>query len=391
MIKRILLLGLAIAALAIALPAIVAQSGLGEGVAQAQTPRTTDQDDEADSPEAPDEADTPEEPETPDQGDTPSEDEEGSDDDEDEEDEEQLLVAESRALEWRQRTWLRDPQQGRRPRRLLLVQSELTAGERRRHGHDSPVGGIQAGAGGTADGGSPTALLLGSGFADARADGGWPCAASPRLRVVTEGDSHPTDARTTGSAGFGRRGSFWYPALRPLRWLAGRPCLRADPGTTTATHRSPAALPRRAFAPEWHQEQRRLVDVVVDREAAGRAGSASPRHRRLGAGDSPAPRSRTERCRLPTMSLRPAGTSPGRQPGERGPAVLVGHVDDASGTGSLLQTARAPAGRLDPDSARGRQRGSVPGRGPRRRSPKAALPTRRVLGGLHPHGGRCGL
>ena len=73
MVKRILLLGLAVVALAIALPAIVAQSGLGGGVAQAQTPPTTDPDDQADPPEAPDEADDARhpEPDTPDQGDTP--------------------------------------------------------------------------------------------------------------------------------------------------------------------------------------------------------------------------------------------------------------------------------------------------------------------------------
>ena len=52
MVKRILLLGIAVAALAIALPAIVAQSGLGGDVAQAQTPPTTDPDDQADPPEA---------------------------------------------------------------------------------------------------------------------------------------------------------------------------------------------------------------------------------------------------------------------------------------------------------------------------------------------------
>ena len=51
MVKRILLMGLAVAALAIALPAIVAQSGLGGDVAQAQTPPTTDPEDQADPPE----------------------------------------------------------------------------------------------------------------------------------------------------------------------------------------------------------------------------------------------------------------------------------------------------------------------------------------------------
>ena len=107
MVKRILLMGIAVAALAIALPAIVAHSGLGGDVAQAQTPPTTDPEDQADPPEAPDQADPPEAPdqadppeapdqadppdapETPDQGDTPGEDDEGSGDDEDDDDEEQ--------------------------------------------------------------------------------------------------------------------------------------------------------------------------------------------------------------------------------------------------------------------------------------------------------------
>ena len=190
MIKRILLLGLAVAALAIALPAIVAQSGFGEGVAQAQTPPdTTDPDDQADPPEAPDQADPPEAPdqadppeapdqadppdapETPDQGDTPGEDDEGSGDDEDDEDEEQTPAppANNTAPKSEEsapsggnnsggsesgRSGNKAPQTP-----LVRVSSQPVSGV---DTGTIPQGGIQAGAGGTAGEGSPSALLLGS-------------------------------------------------------------------------------------------------------------------------------------------------------------------------------------------------------------------------------------
>jgi outer membrane biosynthesis protein TonB len=187
MVKRIMLLGLAVAALAIALPAIVAQSGLGGDVAQAQTPPTTDPDDQADPPEAPDQADPPEAPdqadppeapdqadppaapETPDQGDTPGEDDEGSGDDEDDEDEEETPAPPSN----------RAAPEGSAPSGgnnaggsesgnsgsnvpqtpQVRVSSQPVSGA---DTGEIPQGGIQAGAGGTVDEGSASALLLGS-------------------------------------------------------------------------------------------------------------------------------------------------------------------------------------------------------------------------------------
>ena len=191
MTKRILLLGLAVAALAIALPAIVAQSGLGGDVAQAQTPPTTDPDDQADPPEAPDQADPPEAPDqadppeapdqadppeapdqadppeapdTPDQGDTPGEDDEGSGDDEDDEDEEQTPLRSAPKPENSGGGESGGSGSGgsvqNTPQTPLVRLSSTPVS-----GVDTgtiPQGGIQAGAGGTADEGSPSALLFGS-------------------------------------------------------------------------------------------------------------------------------------------------------------------------------------------------------------------------------------
>ena len=170
MFKRTLLLGLAVAALAIALPAIVAQSGLGGDVAQAQTPPpATDPDDQADPPEAPDQADPPEvpdqadppeAPETPDQGDTPGEDDEGSGDEEDDEEEEQTPAApapsggDNAGGSESGRSGTKAPQTP-----LVRLSSQPVSGV---DTGTIPQGGIQAGAGGTADGGSPSALLFGS-------------------------------------------------------------------------------------------------------------------------------------------------------------------------------------------------------------------------------------
>jgi sortase (surface protein transpeptidase) len=143
-------------------------------------------------------------------------------------------------------------------------------------------------------------------------------------------------------------------------------------------------LPGRAFAPEWPHEarasQRSLVDVV-DRDAA-----------------------RPQRIRIPAIGvwarviplrLEPDGTmqtpddvaetgwyAPGREPGERGPAVVVGHVDDASGPGVFYRLRELRRGdwiriaRADGSVVRFRVEGLE-------RWPKAAFPTRRVFGDTH--------
>jgi hypothetical protein len=73
---------------------------------------------------------------------------------------------------------------------------------------------------------------------------------------------------------------------------------------------------------------------------------------------------------------------PGREPGERGPAVVVGHVDDVGGPGvfyRLRELRRGDwirIGRADGSVVRFRVEGLE-------RWPKAAFPTRRVFGGTH--------
>ena len=172
MVKRILLLGLAVAALAVALPAVVLHGGLAGDIAQAQTPPiVTDPDDQADPSEAPDQADPPEAPEAPDQGDTPGEDDEGSGDDEDDEDEEQTPVRQAPDSAPKPETSA--PSGGGESGRSESGKSEQKAthtplvrvSSTPVSGIDTgtvPQGGIQAGAGGTADDGSPSALLFGS-------------------------------------------------------------------------------------------------------------------------------------------------------------------------------------------------------------------------------------
>ena len=182
MVKRILLLGLAVVALAIALPAIVAQSGLGGDVAQAQTPPTTDPDDQADPPEAPDQADppeapdqadppeapdqadppdvpdTPDTPDTPDQGDTPGADDEGSgdDDDEDEEQSPARPAPKTGTSGGGESGGSGSGGNAQHAPQTPLVRVSATPVS----GVDTgtiPQGGIQAGAGGTADEGSSSA------------------------------------------------------------------------------------------------------------------------------------------------------------------------------------------------------------------------------------------
>ena len=147
-------------------------------------------------------------------------------------------------------------------------------------------------------------------------------------------------------------------------------------------------LPKRAFAPEWPHRAptrsegsaARLVDVV-DREAA------RPRRIRIPAIGVWA--------RVIPLRLEPDGTmqtpdnvaetgwyEPGREPGERGPAVVVGHVNDVGGPGifpgcaSLRRGDWIRIGRADGSVVRFRVEGLE-------RWPKAAFPTRRVFGNTH--------
>jgi Sortase domain len=143
-------------------------------------------------------------------------------------------------------------------------------------------------------------------------------------------------------------------------------------------------LPGRAFAAEWptrhRAQQNHLVDVV-DRDAA------RPRRIRIPAIGVWA--------RVIPLRLEPDGTmqtpddvaetgwyAPGREPGERGPAVVVGHVDDASGPGVFYRLRELRRGdwiriaRADGSVVRFRVEGLE-------RWPKAAFPTRRVFGDTH--------
>ena len=168
------------------------------------------------------------------------------------------------------------------------------------------------------------------------------------------------------------------------------PPSRLDQGNTTATHhwharfqtepsprsgptapgRDPIELGSVAWSTWWTARP------------PGPGGSASPPSA-SGRGLFPCGSSRTGRCRLPTTSLRPAGTSPGvsRASVVRGSRRPRGRCRR---TRSLLQVARAQAGRLDPHRARGRQRGSLPGRGPRALAEGGLPDPPRVR--RHPHG-----
>ena len=150
------------------------------------------------------------------------------------------------------------------------------------------------------------------------------------------------------------------------------PVSRTLPGRALAPER-----PHRAQARSRRARQRRLVDVV-DREAA------RPRRIRIPAIGVWA--------RVIPLRLEPDGTmqtpdnvaetgwyEPGREPGERGPAVVVGHVDDAGGPGVFYMLRELRRGdwiriaRADGSVVRFRVEGLE-------RWPKAAFPTRRVFG-----------
>jgi Sortase domain len=191
---------------------------------------------------------------------------------------------------------------------------------------------------------------------------------------------------TTGPTG--RNQGNWRRRLRP----AAPPFLLAGAGALLLAgfilsggdeHEDPPAarpLPQRALAPERpprRTHERRLVDVV-DREAA------RPRRLRIPAiGVS---------ARVIPLRLAADGTmqtprnfsetgwyEPGREPGERGPAVVVGHVDSTSGPAVFYRLRELHRGnvigiaRADGSVVRFRVEGLE-------RWPKSAFPTRRVFG-----------
>jgi sortase (surface protein transpeptidase) len=153
------------------------------------------------------------------------------------------------------------------------------------------------------------------------------------------------------------------------RKLSAVALAKAAPVTPRTDQASPTA-PRK----QW---QRRLVDVV-DRQAA------PPRRIRIPAIGVSARVISLERAPDRTMETPEnfANTGwygPGSEPGERGPAVIAGHIDSTSGPavfyrlrelkrGNLIRIARA-----DGSVVRFRVEGLE-------RWPKAAFPTRRVFG-----------
>ena len=206
MIKRILMLGLAALALALVAPAIGAEGGLGGNVAHAQTdPAAPDQTeapdapDQTEAPDAPDQTETPDAPEAPDQPAAPEGDDQGDDNTGDEsqcaggsragahasgedcapvtqtpapaprpqsqrqvnENHEESGGGSGSAGEFAQSVVT--PQVVTRP--AANVASSVDTGT-------IPQGGIQAGAGGTADDGSASALLPGGALMLALAAGG---------------------------------------------------------------------------------------------------------------------------------------------------------------------------------------------------------------------------
>lgn len=128
---------------------------------------------------------------------------------------------------------------------------------------------------------------------------------------------------------------------------------------------------------EPQQPQRRLVDVV-DREAA------PPRRIRIPAIGVRAPVVSLEREPDRTMETpknfdNTGWYEPGSEPGERGPAVIAGHIDSTSGPAVFYRLRELKRGNLirikraDGSVVRFRVEGLE-------RWPKAAFPTRRVFG-----------
>jgi Sortase domain len=150
--------------------------------------------------------------------------------------------------------------------------------------------------------------------------------------------------------------------------------------SAAALAKAPPVTPKVAQVPPTaprQQPQRRLVDVV-DREAA------PPRRIRIPAIGVRARVVSLERAPDRTMETpknfdNTGWYQPGSEPGERGPAVIAGHIDSTSGPavfyrlrelkrGNLIRIARA-----DGSVVRFRVEGLE-------RWPKAAFPTRRVFG-----------
>ncbi len=161
-------------------------------------------------------------------------------------------------------------------------------------------------------------------------------------------------------------------ALARDRQLPEPPVGRALPTGALAAERPSASRPRR-----HHQPARRLVDVI-DRDAP-------PPHRitipAIGVS-----------ARVVPLQLEPDGTmqtpdswsdagwyEPGREPGERGPAIITGHVDSTNGPAVFYRLRELRRGNLihirraDGSTVRFRVEGLE-------RWPKAAFPTRRVFG-----------
>lgn len=153
------------------------------------------------------------------------------------------------------------------------------------------------------------------------------------------------------------------------RTLSAAALAKAPPATPQAAQVTPTVQRQRP--------QRRLVDVV-DREAA------PPRRIRIPAIGVRARVVSLERAPDSTMETpnnfdNTGWYQPGSEPGERGPAVIAGHIDSTSGPavfyrlrelkrGNLIRIARA-----DGSVVRFRVEGLE-------RWPKAAFPTRRVFG-----------
>jgi hypothetical protein len=212
MIKRILMLGLAAVALALVAPAIGAEGGLGGNVAHAQTdpaapdqPETPDAPDQSDTPEAPDQPaapeapDQPAAPEAPDQPAAPEGDDQGDNNTGDE----SQCAADSRAGAHASGEDCPPVTQTPAPAPRLESQPQKKHHKQESGGGSGsvgesaqpvvtpqvvtrpaanvassvdtgtiPQGGIQAGAGGTADDGSASALLPGGALMLALAAGG---------------------------------------------------------------------------------------------------------------------------------------------------------------------------------------------------------------------------
>ena len=255
-----------------------------------------------------------------------------------------------------------------------------------------PQGGIQAGAGGMAEDGPACCCSsawgrLGSGSWPAA----WRCgaAASGRDEAASEEANHGV-APLALAGGVALRGGRdpWAGGHRACdrRRLAGpRPAVGPRPSHAVLAEEQRPAVPHRPRA--RRHRVRRLVDVL-DRYA--------PRPRRISI-----PAIGVSAAIVP-LRLEPDGTmqtpdrfqdagwyEPGREPGERGPAVIAGHVDSTAGAaifhrlrdlrrGNLIRIRRA-----DGSVVRFRVEGLE-------RWPKAKFPTRRVFSRAGRGSPRCG-